>query len=44
MKLIIENETNDKLFIKDFISFTDARHWIVAHLDLSLKWFVTQIA
>jgi len=43
MTLLIDNEKNNKFYIKDFASYTDARHWIINHLDLSLKWSCTDI-
>lgn len=43
MKPIITNKTDKQVYIKDFNSYTDCRQWIIAHLDLSLKWFVEDI-
>ena len=43
MRLLISNETNDESYTKNFDTYTDARHWIINHLDLSLKWSATDI-
>jgi len=43
MRLLIENEKNKEFYIKIFKTYTDARHWIINHLDLSLKWSCTDI-
>jgi hypothetical protein len=43
MRLLIDNETNKEFYIKFFDTYTAARDWIIAHLDLSLKWGCTDI-
>ena len=43
MRLKITNETNSQEYIKDFNNYTDCRHWIINHLDLSLRWSAEDI-
>ena len=34
----ISNSKNDTVYNKEFMSETDARHWVINTLDLSLDW------
>ncbi len=38
----IFNDTDDEFFLKLFIDETEARHWIINHLDLSKQWNIQQ--
>jgi hypothetical protein len=35
---VIENSTNNKVFVKKFNDSSECYHWVVNHLDLSLNW------
>ncbi len=34
----ISNSKNDTVYNKGFINETEARHWVINTLDLSLNW------
>ena len=34
----ISNSKNDTVYNKEFMSETEARHWVINTLDLSLNW------
>ena len=36
----ISNSKNDTVYNKEFMSETEARHWVINTLDLSLNWDV----
>jgi len=43
MRLLITNKKDDQEFVKEFDTFTDCKHWITNHLDLSKGWQVQDI-
>lgn len=43
MKVEITNTQDDETYIKEFESYTEARHWIINHLDCSKEWNVVDI-
>jgi len=43
MNLLITNEKDNESYEKQFNSYTDARNWIINHLDLSKKWSCTDM-
>ena len=40
MKYVIKNNKDNELYIKDFASFLDCKHWVINTLDLSKKWVI----
>lgn len=34
----IKNSKNDTVYNKEFMNETEARHWVINNLDLSLRW------
>ena len=43
MRLLITNEKDSEQYTKRFPTYTYAKQWIVAHLDLSKNWQVQDI-
>ena len=41
MKYVIKNNKDNELYIKDFKSFSDCKHWIINTLDLSKEWTIS---
>ncbi len=39
----IKNGKNSKTYHRQFENVTEARHWIINHLDLSLNWNILRI-
>ena len=37
---LINNEKDNEHYIKEFEDSTEARHWIINHLDLSKGWTI----
>lgn len=37
----IKNTKNKDIYVKEFKDETDARHWVINHLDLSLDWKIS---
>jgi hypothetical protein len=44
IKFFICNELNRTFYVKYFIDYEEARHWVINHLDLSLNWNCKAIA
>jgi len=42
-KFKIVNSTNDKVYLKEFMSEVEARDWVRATLDLNLGWSVLKV-
>lgn len=38
----IFNDTDNEFFLKLFLNETEARHWVINHLDLSKQWNIQQ--
>lgn len=43
MIVLITNEKDEEQYKREFENLTEARHWIINHLDLSKRWSITQI-
>lgn len=44
MTVEISNNINDEVHLIEVENYTEAKHWIINHLDLSIKWFATDVS
>ena len=40
---LITNNKNSESYTKDFLNTSEARHWIINHLDLSNEWSINPV-